>query len=202
MVPRDLGFITKKSNPYKVDIADRYLRTDYVAALCQGIRVGDLIQELNLRNASLATEGAIQILNAMQYKNIKSLDFSSNRNIQEGFFEQLGGMFVKSDFKLEVLHLENIDINESTAEKFLQDVTDSRTLKVLNLSRNNLSDASAGPICDVIDRCQSLDALYLHYNKIFGKGGRQIAEVLEQNGNLQILDLSFNALNGGIVTKD
>ena len=81
MVPRDLGFITKKSNPYKVDIADRYLRTDYVAALCQGIRVGDLIQELNLRNASLATEGAVQILNAMQYRNIKALDFSSNRNL-------------------------------------------------------------------------------------------------------------------------
>jgi len=80
-------------------------------------------------------------------------------------------MFVKSDFKLEVLHLENVDITESVAAKFLEDVTDSRTIKVLNLSRNNLSDASVGPICDVLDRCQSLDALYLHYNKIAGKGG-------------------------------
>lgn len=81
MVPRDLGFITKKSNPYKVDLADRYLRMDYVAALCQGIRVGDLIQELNLRNASLSNDGAMQILGAMQYKNIKALDFSSNRSL-------------------------------------------------------------------------------------------------------------------------
>ena len=60
-------------------------------------------------------------------------------------------MFVKSDFKLEVLHLENIEMNESIADKFLKDVTDSRTLKVLNLSKNNLSDASVGPICDVIE---------------------------------------------------
>jgi Ran GTPase-activating protein (RanGAP) involved in mRNA processing and transport len=138
----------------------------------------------------------------MQYKNIKLLDFSSNRSIQEGFFEQLGGMFTKPDFKLEVLHLENVDINESTAKKFLKDVTENRTLKVLNLSRNNLTDASVAPICEVLDQCQSLDSLYLHYNKIFGKGGMQIAEALEHNGNLQILDISFNALNGGIISKD
>jgi hypothetical protein len=65
MVPRDLGFITKKSNPYRVDIEDRYLRTDYITAFCQGIKHGDLIQELNLRNTSLSNDSAISILSAM-----------------------------------------------------------------------------------------------------------------------------------------
>lgn len=184
MVPRDLGFITKKSNPYRVDIEDRYLRNDYVAAFCQGIRVGDLIEELNLRNASLSNEAATQILNAMQYKNIKLLDFSWNRNIQEGFFEELGSLLHDPEFKLEALHLENMDVSEAVAQRFLKDTTASRTLKVLNVSRNNLTDASVAPLCDVLEQCQSLTSLFLHYNKIFGKGGVQIAEALENNNNL------------------
>lgn len=88
-------------------------------------------------------------------------------------------MLAKSDFKLEVLQLENIEMTENVADKFLKDVADSRTIKVLNLSKNNLSDTTVGPICEVIDQCQSLDALYLHYNKIWGKGGAQIADVLK-----------------------
>lgn len=59
MVPRDLGFITKKSDPYRINIENQYLRMDYISAFCQGISVGDLIQELNLRNSSLSNDGAI-----------------------------------------------------------------------------------------------------------------------------------------------
>ena len=120
----------------------------------------------------------------MQYKNIKLLDFSWNRNIQEGFFEELGSLLHNPEFKLEALHLENMDISEGIAQRFLKDATASRTLQVLNVSRNNLTDASVAPICDVLEQCQSLTSLFLHYNKIFGKGGIQIAETLENNKSL------------------
>ena len=78
MVPRDMGFITKKSDPYRVNIENSFLRADYINAFCQGISVGDLIRELNLRNSGLTNDGANKILNSLQYKKVKSLDFSSN----------------------------------------------------------------------------------------------------------------------------
>jgi len=173
-----------------------------VHALALGIAHSRLFTKIELRNTKLSDKFAIQLLNAMNAKILRHLDFSLNPTLTSKFYEHLSQIASNPDSKLEVLELEGVKLSDVNLERICKWLPECLNIRVLNFSKNEITDKGIPAICVMMQECTALKGLFLHYNRIMMKGGILMAQAIRENRYLEVFDISFNAIGGGILMRD
>lgn len=193
LFPRTKGFVPKTSESTERMYFDGcYMNDAYVNSLSEGIKVKETLRELTIRSACISTHSALKLLQAVNFKNLLTIDFSHNPQISQEFYEEVNSAMAQPHVSVQNLIFEGNKMKDKNCIALCQTLYLSKTLKVLNLNKNELTDASCDLLGKLIDICGSLHSLFLHYNKIMGKGATILAQNLSTNSTLRVLDLSHN----------
>jgi hypothetical protein len=129
------------------------------------LKLDNQINELNLSNCQLSTEGIKQLSLALQDNSaLRELNISKNHvNVESSSYLAL---FLKSN----------------------------KNIAVLNLSYNGISEEAVSHIVNALEKHQGIKILNVANNELGEEGGIRLSSILEHNNSILALDASSNNL--------
>ncbi|XP_067915965.1 NACHT, LRR and PYD domains-containing protein 3-like [Heterodontus francisci] len=152
----------------------------------------DGIQELNLNNCSLGTEGIQRLAPVLHKCNV--LRLRGNNLANEGV-KLLSSTLTRPHCKIHTLDLCSNGISHTDAQQLAKDLTSNSSLTQLYLSKNKLGDTGVKYLCVALSSCHcKIQILEVCDNLIRGNIIDQLTSVLGNNQSLTYLKLNNNKL--------
>ena len=168
-----------------------------VMCLSECLKEDDTLQELDLVNKEITSEGARLIAEAIKVnKTLKKLGISFNSISDDGATAISDGL--KSNNSLQELHMEYSKISNKGAKRIAEAIKVNTTLKILNIKGNTISDDGVVAISDSLKSNNSLQELDMSYNNITSEGAKKIAEAIKVNTTLHTLHLYQYNINDAL----
>ena len=174
-----------------------------VIFLCGCLKEANSLQELNLAENNITTEGAKKIAEAIQVtKTLQKLNLHHNNISDDGAAAISDSL--KTNVSLQELDLAWNNIETEGAKKIAEAIQATKTLQKLNLCGNKISDDGAVAISDSLKINVSLQELDLTRNYITTEGAKKIAEAIQATKTLQKLNLYGNKISddGAVAISD
>ncbi|XP_059498824.1 NACHT, LRR and PYD domains-containing protein 3-like [Stegostoma tigrinum] len=152
----------------------------------------DEIQEVNLNNCCLGTEG-IQRLGSALHK-CKALRLQGNNLTDEGV-KLLSDTLKRADCKIQILDLSSNSISHTGVQELAKGLSSNSSLTQLNLSKNKVGDNGVRSLCEALSspHCK-IQTLLLCQNLIRGDVVDPLVSTLSNNRSLTDLNLNNNKL--------
>ncbi|XP_056417017.1 NACHT, LRR and PYD domains-containing protein 3-like isoform X2 [Hyla sarda] len=155
------------------------------------------LQDLSLESNDLPDTSCTQLASVIRNNSsLKTLHLSHNR-LSGPHFSDLVDALSSPDCRIETLHLNNNNLQETSCTQLASVIRNNSSLKTIDLSDNRLS----GPhFRDLVDALSSpdcrIETLQLGGNNLPNTSCTQLASVIRNNTSLEILVLSGNRLSG------
>uniref|UniRef100_K7GJB9 Leucine rich repeat containing 74A n=1 Tax=Pelodiscus sinensis TaxID=13735 RepID=K7GJB9_PELSI len=178
-----------------LELEDNWILAEGVMCLVQMLRENCYIQELNISNNHLDTEGA-EAISRIFLDNISSL-----RAVQlsgNNFREETAQFFAEAllgNYRVKELDLSHNEFSEKGGEHLGQLLANNEILEFLNLSWNHLRLKGAVALGAGLRANGTLKILDLSWNGFGNEGAVALGEALKQNNTLVLLDISSNHIN-------
>ncbi|XP_060138974.1 leucine-rich repeat-containing protein 74A [Zootoca vivipara] len=147
-----------------LELEDNWILGEGATYLVQMLRENCYIQEMNISNNHLSTEGA----------------------------EAICRMFYSNISNIRAVQLAGNNFREETAPYFSESLMVNYRVIELDLSHNEFADKGGEQLGQMLANNESLEVLNLSWNQLRMKGAVALSAGLRANGSLKILDLSWN----------
>lgn len=173
-----------------LDVSDCSFEDDGAVQLADAVRQQKQLQYLKLRDASLGSEGAELVLEALNESGIQllELDLSGNELMDEGL--AIVGSLLKSQKLLKVLRLDENEITSEGLKDFVESTGSDSLLSLEELSLVGNEITAKGAIAVVekfVPSKSALQRLELDTNQISDKGVDHITAALKNMNKLSVL---------------
>ncbi|XP_072420689.1 NACHT, LRR and PYD domains-containing protein 6-like isoform X3 [Chiloscyllium punctatum] len=156
------------------------------------LRPYDKVQELNLSNCGLGTEGIQRLASAVH--KCKVLRLRGN-NLTDDGVKLLSETLKREDCKIQTLDLSSNGISHTDAQELAKGLSSNSSLTQLDLRQNKLGDTGATNLCEALSSPQcKIRSLLLCENLIRGKVVEKLTLTLSANWSLTSLNLNKNKL--------
>ncbi|XP_060709483.1 NACHT, LRR and PYD domains-containing protein 3-like isoform X2 [Hemiscyllium ocellatum] len=150
------------------------------------------VQELNLSNCGLGTEGIQRLASALH--KCKVLRLRGN-NLTDDGVNLLSETLKREDCKIQQLDLSSNGISHTGAQELAKGLSSNSSLTQLNLSRNKLGDTGMTDLCEALSSPQcKIQSLLICENLIRGNIIEKLVSTLSTNRSLTSLNLNKNKL--------
>ncbi|XP_048340581.1 leucine-rich repeat-containing protein 74A [Sphaerodactylus townsendi] len=178
-----------------LELMDNWILGEGATYLVQMLRENCYIQELNLSNNHLDTEGAEAICRMFldNISNIRAIQLAGNNFRDEAapyFSESLMG-----NYRVIELDLSHNEFSEKAGELLGQMLANNESLEVLKLSWNQMRMKGAVALGAGIRTNGTLKVLDVSWNGFGNEGAFALGEALKVNSVLVELDISSNHIN-------
>ena len=176
----------------RLNIIGNKLCDDHVAVnISDYLNSNCTIQELNLSNNHITSEGAKQIGEAIKVNTtLLKFDISHNKISDEGV--SAISDYIKSNNSLQEIYLSNNHITSEGAKQIGEAIKVNTTLLKFDISHNKISDEGVSAISDCTKSNNSLQELDISFNVITSKGLVYLLKSIQHSGNLQKLNITHN----------
>lgn len=173
-----------------LDVSDCSFEDDGAVQLADAVRQQKQLQYLKLRDASLGSEGAELVLEALNESGIQllELDLSGNELMDEGL--AIVGSLLKSQKSLKVLRLDENEITSEGLKDFVDSISSDSlpVLEELSLVGNEITAKGAIAVVEkFVPSKSALQRLELDTNQISDKGVDHIKAALTKMNKLSVL---------------
>ncbi|XP_053139159.1 leucine-rich repeat-containing protein 74A isoform X3 [Hemicordylus capensis] len=178
-----------------LELEDNWILGEGTTYLVQMLRENCYIQELNISNNRLDTDGAEAICRMFfnNISNIRAIQLAGNNFNDESaiyFSESL-----MTNYRVTELDLSHNEFAEKGGELLGQMLANNESLEVLNLSWNHLRMKGAVAFSAGLRANGTLKILDLAWNGFGNEGALALGEALKVNNVLTELDISSNHIN-------
>ncbi|XP_062824408.1 leucine-rich repeat-containing protein 74A isoform X1 [Anolis carolinensis] len=205
-----------------LELEDNWILGEGTTYLVQMLRENCYIQEMNISNNHLNTDGAEAICRMFYHNtsNIRAIQLAGNNFREESaqyfseslmvnyrvieldlshneFFEKAGeqlGQMLANNEALEVLNLSWNHLRMKGAVALSAGLRANGTLRVLNVAWNGFGNEGAFALGEALKVNTSLNELDITSNHINNEGAIKLSKGLELNGSLRILKISHNPI--------
>ncbi|XP_042319554.1 leucine-rich repeat-containing protein 74A [Sceloporus undulatus] len=178
-----------------LELEDNWILGEGTTYLVQMLRENCYIQEMNISNNHLNTDGAEAICRMFYYNisNVRAVQLAGNN-----FREETALYFSESlmvNYRVMELDLSHNEFAEKGGEQLGQMLANNESLEILNLSWNHLRMKGAVALSAGLRANGSLKILNLAWNGFGNEGALALGEALKVNMVLTELDISNNHIN-------
>ncbi|KAJ7345027.1 hypothetical protein JRQ81_000977 [Phrynocephalus forsythii] len=178
-----------------LELEDNWILGEGTTYLVQMLRENCYIQEMNISNNNLNTDGAEAICRMFYHNisNIRAIQLAGNN-----FREQSALYFSESltaNYRVMELDLSHNEFAEKGGEQLGQMLANNESLEILDLSWNHLRMKGAVALSAGLRANGSLKILNLSWNGFGNEGALALGEALKVNNALSELDISSNHIN-------
>lgn len=199
------GLIIRKDFTTFLNLTSFGMGNDLAVILADALDSVPLLEGLSIADNGLDDRGLVPIVGKLsQCRNLRTFDLSNNK-VDSHTAEALRRFISSEDCALTVLRMQNANVDDNEAFRFMETIAARNTIQELDLSHNLLGShevavrRSAITAGESIGRllCTancSLVSLTLAWNTIRYHSGIVLVEALKVNSTLTLLDLSYNGL--------
>ncbi|XP_062974549.1 leucine-rich repeat-containing protein 74A [Elgaria multicarinata webbii] len=178
-----------------LELEDNWILGEGTTYLVQMLRENCYIQEMNISNNHLNTDGAEAICRMFfnNISNIRAIQLAGNNFREEAalyFSESL-----MANYRVIELDLSHNEFADKAGEQLGQMLANNESLEILNLSWNQLRMKGAVALSAGLRANGSLKILNLAWNGFGNEGALALGEALKVNNVLTELDISSNHIN-------
>ncbi|XP_044291738.1 leucine-rich repeat-containing protein 74A [Varanus komodoensis] len=178
-----------------LELEDNWILGEGTTYLVQMLRENCYIQEMNISNNHLNTDGAEAICRMFfnNISNVRSIQLSGNQFREEAalyFSESL-----MANYRMIELDLSHNEFADKAGEQLGQMLANNESLEILNLSWNQLRMKGAVALSAGLRANGCLKILNLAWNGFGNEGALALGEALKVNSVLTELDISSNHIN-------
>uniref|UniRef100_A0A8D2LKZ3 Leucine rich repeat containing 74A n=1 Tax=Varanus komodoensis TaxID=61221 RepID=A0A8D2LKZ3_VARKO len=166
-----------------LELEDNWILGEGTTYLVQMLRENCYIQEMNISNNHLNTDGAEAICR-MFFNNISNLSLVS-----------VCRFFPQANYRMIELDLSHNEFADKAGEQLGQMLANNESLEILNLSWNQLRMKGAVALSAGLRANGCLKILNLAWNGFGNEGALALGEALKVNSVLTELDISSNHIN-------
>jgi Ran GTPase-activating protein (RanGAP) involved in mRNA processing and transport len=162
------------------------------AAIAEMLKINKSLEVIKLGRYRI-NEAAITLFADSMSRNIREIDLSTNDfgNSESKAFEVLGDVLRKSP-KLEVLHLNFVNVLNDTFISLVKGLEESLTLRKLNVSFMHLSRRERwNYLFKALTKNTSIEELNMWNTQLAADAGSHIQEMLVENKTLRCLNFRF-----------
>ncbi|XP_062824409.1 leucine-rich repeat-containing protein 74A isoform X2 [Anolis carolinensis] len=178
-----------------LELEDNWILGEGTTYLVQMLRENCYIQEMNISNNHLNTDGAEAICRMFYHNtsNIRAIQLAGNN-----FREESAQYFSESlmvNYRVIELDLSHNEFFEKAGEQLGQMLANNEALEVLNLSWNHLRMKGAVALSAGLRANGTLRVLNVAWNGFGNEGAFALGEALKVNTSLNELDITSNHIN-------
>ncbi len=200
------SLIIRKELTTMLNISSLGFGNKVAQVLAEALDVLPALEAISIADNNLSDEGLVPIVNKLSScKSLTSVDISNNK-VDGATAEALRKYLSSSNCLMRELIMQNANVDDYEASKFMAVIGIQNTLESIDLSHNLLgshefavrkqSQTAGEAIGNLLRTPQcSLKSLKLAWNMIRFSSGIKLAESIRHNKSLTYLDLSFNKLD-------